>query len=138
MKILLLYLTQVTTSYINLSKTEQYFSSILLFTIMQTHVSESATVNQAYFNGQSQHYISVPNQLFYPNGTIIDLSSNRIAINSSIDFADFPYLYSILLKDDLLIEIPLLPNVASSLTNLDVSSNRIAIVNPFALQILPD
>ena len=51
MKILLFYLSQVTTSYINLSKIEQYFFSILLFTIMQTHVSESATVNQAYFKG---------------------------------------------------------------------------------------
>ena len=38
----------------------------------------------------------------------------------------------------MLIEIPLLPNVASSLTNLDVSSNKITFVNPIALQILPN
>ena len=116
----------------------QYFFSVLLFTIMQAHVSKSATIYEEYFNGQSQHYTSVPNQLFHPNVTRIDLSSNRITINSSIDFAGFPYLGSIALKDNLLSEVPLLPNLASSLTSLDVSFNRITSINTIALEILPN
>ena len=110
-----------------------YIFPVFLYVLLQ--INETSGVISL-----SLHYIgltSVPNQLIDPNINNLYLDNNQIStINSSVDFAGFSQLTILVLDNNLLEEIPSMPNIASSLVELQLSVNRIKSVNPASVQLL--